>query len=117
MVPSGPAACYGAFERRALLSAPSLVKCFVGLHGLPRPEVNRPAGGRTPDFRWPQANLIVEIDSVAWHGDRLRFRSDRARNRQHVLRGATVIAYAAVDLVDRPRTVAAEVRRLLARVG
>ncbi|HEU4974484.1 MAG TPA: type IV toxin-antitoxin system AbiEi family antitoxin domain-containing protein [Baekduia sp.] len=82
--------------------------------GLPRPEVNRRAHGRTPDFRWPDHHLIVEIDSHAWHGDRLRFSADRARNRHHVLHGAAVVAYTANDLVHRPAHVADELRRLLA---
>lgn len=43
MVPSGPAECYGACERRALLSAPGLAKCFLGLHGLPRPDFREEA--------------------------------------------------------------------------
>lgn len=105
---------HGTTLTRSIAEARMLQLCVD--HGLPRPKVNREAHGRTPDFRWPDRNLIVEIDSHTWHGDRLRFSTDRARNRHHVLQGATVVAYTANDLVHRPEYVADELRRLL-RLG
>jgi very-short-patch-repair endonuclease len=51
--------------------------------GFKHPEVNRAQlvdGRRTvPDLRWPEVNLIIEVDSREWHSDPLAQRADAIR--------------------------------------
>jgi very-short-patch-repair endonuclease len=74
--------------------------------GFQIPDVNKPLvlGGRTvfPDFRWPEAHLVVEADGARWHGNALS-RADDA-DRQALLE-------AHGDLVERVRWDEAVARR------
>ena len=51
--------------------------------GLERPEINMPLriNGRwvVPDFRWPEARLVVEADGAAWHDSKLSREDDAER--------------------------------------
>src|SRR4051794_24804716 len=63
---------------------------------LPRPRRNQdmelsPGYWIQPDCVWPDARLIVELDSRAAHGTTSRFDSDRERDRLLALAGWTVI--------------------------
>jgi hypothetical protein len=53
--------------------------------GFARPDVNAPVvidGRRViPDFRWPEAHLIVEADGAAWHSGAAAAAASRARRR------------------------------------
>ena len=63
-------------------------------HGLPRPQVNRYDGIRESDFRWPDRNLIVEVDSWTFHGrTRTAFDGDRARDRALLREGWRVARF------------------------
>lgn len=44
--------------------------------GLPPPQVNVLVEGHLVDCYWPQARLVVESDSYAYHGDRVAFEHD-----------------------------------------
>lgn len=49
-------------------------------HGLPRPELQYLVNGRwRVDFAWPDARVVAEYDSVAWHAGRLEMLRDRER--------------------------------------
>ena len=50
-------------------------------HRLPPPETNVLVEGLTVDALWREAGLVVELDSLAFHGDRAAFDSDRLRDR------------------------------------
>jgi very-short-patch-repair endonuclease len=47
--------------------------------GLPTPQVNVLVDGHLVDCYWPSADLIVELDSYEFHGDREAFERDRAK--------------------------------------
>ncbi|HEU4975900.1 MAG TPA: type IV toxin-antitoxin system AbiEi family antitoxin domain-containing protein [Baekduia sp.] len=83
-------------------------------HDLPRPQVNRFAGGREMDFRWPEQRLVVEVDGWTWHRTREAFAADRARDRQLLREGFRVARFPAMEVLDAPAMVAAELRALLA---
>jgi very-short-patch-repair endonuclease len=46
-------------------------------HGIPRPQAQVRDGRRRPDFVWPEARLIVEVDSWQAHGTQHAFQADR----------------------------------------
>ena len=58
-------------------------------------EVNAPLrlSARTvyPDLRWPEPQLIVEVDSRAWHDDPLAQLEDRERQAELEARGERVL--------------------------
>ena len=68
---------------------------LVERHDLPRPLRNQPLtiGDRTfyPDAMWPDAGLIVELDSRQAHDTTKRFDDDRERDRLLALAGYTVV--------------------------
>jgi very-short-patch-repair endonuclease len=107
-------ASYGVTFTRSVLESLILELCLDG--GLPRPEINR-VREREIDCRWPDHGLIVELDGYETHQGRAKFVADRARNRQHVLRGETILAYTHWDLVDEPVRVVAEIRAVLERLA
>ncbi len=43
------------------------------------------------DFYWPEADLIVEVDSYGYHRGRPRFESDRRNDTIHALAGRRTI--------------------------
>jgi very-short-patch-repair endonuclease len=79
---------------------------------LPRPEVNRRVGGHRVDFHWPGSRLVVELDGWRFHGHRLAFERDRARDVELQLAGWTVIRFTWRQLRDDP---AARVAPFLSR--
>lgn len=85
--------------------------------GLPRPEVNAQleiAGTWIePDFMWPSARLIVELDGYETHGTRAAFESDRARDRALQLAGWRVCRVTWRQLHERPAAVVSELSVLL----
>jgi len=107
-------AAFGVTFTRSDLESLILQLCLDG--GLPRPLINR-VREREIDCRWPDHGLIVELDGYATHQGRAKFVADRARNRQHVLRGETILAYTHWDLMDQPARVVAEIRAVLARLA
>jgi very-short-patch-repair endonuclease len=59
--------------------------------GIERPAFNEPLGPFTLDAVWPQARLIVEIDTYATHGTRHSFEADRRRDAYTAARGLRTI--------------------------
>lgn len=80
------------------------INCWIPLDG---------GSGYRPDFLWPEARLIVEVDGRTHHATRRAFAHDRRRDRRLALAGYRTIRYAARDLFDRPDAVEAELRALL----
>lgn len=120
----------GALPRRALAdlrvgcrSAPEcdLADIFRTSKILPPPIWNRPVGngdpaasGRglgaiVPDARWPQARLIVEVDSREWHAFGDAPLLTEARRTRLVAMGWTVISVSPLRLRDEPDLVRAEI--------
>ena len=86
---------------------------------LPQPELQheiRDADGRfvsRVDFAYPESGLAIELDSEAYHMDRLTFRGDRRKQNQASVLGWTVLRYTWWDLRERPLQVKAEIRAAL----
>ena len=89
---------------------------FVVRHGLQRPpEVNAPYRLSTstvyPDLRWPDLQIIVEVDSRQWHDDLLARRDDAARQAELEARGERVIRLTRADMRHRPQQTFARLRQ------
>jgi Transcriptional regulator, AbiEi antitoxin len=74
--------------------------------GIAHPDVNRPLvleGRRLiPDFRWPAQQLILEVDSNAWHTDPLARADDAERQSLLEAYGETVLRVDWTDAVLAP---------------
>ena len=88
--------------------------------GLPRPEAQVPLYdskgtfvGR-PDLYYPEARLAIEYDGEN-HRDRLT--SDNRRQNGLQAMGVTLLRYTAPDLLERPQSIAGEVRAELVRTA
>jgi very-short-patch-repair endonuclease len=82
--------------------------------GLPMPEVNAYVGGYEVDASWPGTNVIVELDSWAYHGSRAAFERDRAKWADLTTQGFQVIPVTHRRLTRERASLAAMLRRLLA---
>ncbi len=69
--PTAAAAAISELERLYL----DLLRDF----GLPTPQVNVLVDGYLVDCYWPEADVVVELDSYEFHGDREAFERDRAK--------------------------------------
>jgi hypothetical protein len=83
--------------------------------GLPRPVVNKRAGGRYVDCRWPELRLTVELDSYRYHRTRHAWEQDRQRERDARVRGDEFRRYTYEDVFTHPEAMLADLRRLLNR--
>ena len=87
---------------------------FLDAFELPRPLVNESLDpGTTPDFRWPQQRLIVELDGFETHGTRQAFERDRARDRALTAQGWRVARVTQRQLEANPEELAGELRQIL----
>jgi very-short-patch-repair endonuclease len=69
--------------------------------GLPMPRVNEPFGPYIPDFRWPELDLIVEIDGRDTHLTPTAFEDDRERDARLLLQGQRVLRFTRQQVVRR----------------
>jgi very-short-patch-repair endonuclease len=69
--------------------------------------------GDEVDVLWPEACLIVELDSWEFHAHRAAFEKDRDRDTDHLLAGYRTIRVTHRRLSDEPERLAAQVRALL----
>jgi hypothetical protein len=87
---------------------------FLDANELPRPLVNESLDpSKTPDFRWTNERLIVEVDGFETHGTRAAFERDRARDRQLAAQGWRVARVTRRQLDGDPTTLAAELTAML----
>lgn len=87
---------------------------FVGEHRLPSPVQNADVLGHEVDALWPEAKLIVELDSWEHHGHRAAFERDRARDPKLLIAGYRTIRVTHRRLDREPKRLAEQIRRLLA---
>ncbi|MEA2439321.1 MAG: hypothetical protein QOH76_745 [Thermoleophilaceae bacterium] len=80
--------------------------------GLPLPEMNRVAGGRRVDCRWP-GRLTVELDSYRFHNSRYAWEQDRRREREARAREEEFRRYTWADVAEQPDAMLADLRALL----
>ena len=87
---------------------------FVRHSHLQPPVQNADVLGHEVDALWPEAKLIVELDSWEHHGHRSAFERDRARDPKLMLAGYRTIRVTHRRLDREPKRLAEEIRQLLA---
>jgi hypothetical protein len=87
---------------------------FCVEYALPIPTMNAPIGEYTVDAHWPGTNLIVELDSRAFHLNPKAFEEDRRRDVELLLAGYRVVRITYRQLTREPEAVAHRLSRLLA---
>jgi very-short-patch-repair endonuclease len=102
---------HGLPRTRSDVEAAFLQLCLD--HDLPRPQVNRINNGAERDFRFPDHNLIAEVDSYTFHRGRRAFADDRARDRDALRRGHRTARFTVKEIASTPAAVARELRALL----
>jgi hypothetical protein len=90
---------------------------FVIAYRLPPPQTNVLLEGDEVDALWPDARLIVELDSWEFHAHRAAFEKDRDRDTDHLLAGYRTIRVTHRRLSEEPDRLAAQIRALLAPPG
>lgn len=106
LVDTGP-----AFDRSL---AERLLLELVRRSGLPEPLMNVRAGGFEVDALWVDLDVVVEFDSLTFHGDVLAFRRDRRKSRRLQAAGYDVVPVVWSDLQDAPEVVVADISAVLA---
>jgi len=86
---------------------------FVREHRLPPPVQNADVLGHEVDALWPEAKLIVELDSWEHHGHRAAFERDRARDPKLLIAGYRTIRVTHRRLDREAARLAEEIRQLL----
>jgi very-short-patch-repair endonuclease len=86
---------------------------FYEKHRLPPPATNVTVLDHEVDALWPQARLIVELDSFEFHRHRAAFESDRARDADRLLAGYRTIRVTHRRLDEDATSLAAQIRSLL----
>jgi very-short-patch-repair endonuclease len=86
---------------------------FCRDHGLPEPHVNVWVSGYLVDACWPDADVVVELDSYEYHRGRVSFERDRAEIGDLKLNGIDVIPVTSRRLAREPTKVAAAIRSAL----
>jgi very-short-patch-repair endonuclease len=87
---------------------------FVVAHRLPSPQTNVLVDGDEVDVLWPEARLIVELDSWEFHAHRAAFEKDRNRDTDHLLADYRTIRVTHRRLSYEPDRLAGQIRALLA---
>jgi very-short-patch-repair endonuclease len=67
---------------------------------VPKAQAQVRDGRRRPDFVWPEARLIVEVDSWQAHGSQHAFQADRTLSNAVQLAGWTILRFAYADILD-----------------
>lgn len=80
--------------------------------GLPTPQVNVLVDGYLVDCYWPRANVVVELDSYEFHGDREAFERDRAKLAELRRAGRQAVAFTYRQVTERPEWVVSTTRGL-----
>jgi hypothetical protein len=87
---------------------------FCRVQNLPEPLVNVWVSGYLVDAYWPDANLVVELDSYEFHRGRHAFERDRAEIGDLKLIGIDAIPVTHRRLANEPANVAKVIRNALA---
>jgi very-short-patch-repair endonuclease len=88
---------------------------LLGAAGLPLPQTNRRVGLHRVDCRWPEYELIVELDGYTYHHSRHAWEADRRRERLARARGDEYRRYTYGDVFEDPALMLAELHALLSR--
>ncbi len=79
-----------------------------------RPAWLKKRSGRV-DVCYPDHRLVVEADSVRWHGSPEAFQEDRERDNRAQLAGWTILRFTWEDITKRQAYVVASIRRIIER--
>ena len=86
-----------ALERYSGGDARSALEEIIGelcvAHAIPRPRENVTVLGKVRDFYWPEARLVVEADSYAWHRSPQAMADDRQRDVELTLAGIRTLRF------------------------
>ncbi len=83
-------------------------------YDIPTPQVNVLVDGYLVDCYWPDADLVVELDSYEFHGDREAFERDRAKVADLRRAGHQAVQFTYRQVTARRAWVAGTTRTLLA---
>jgi very-short-patch-repair endonuclease len=83
--------------------------------GIPEPQVNVLVEGYLVDCYWPEFDLVVELDSYEFHGDREAFERDRAKIADLRALGHEAVQFTYRQVTGDPEWVVARTRMLLVR--
>jgi hypothetical protein len=81
--------------------------------GIPTPQVNVLVDGHLVDCYWPEADLVVELDSYEFHSDREAFERDRAKVADLRRAGHEAVQFTYRQVTKRPVWVATTTNSLL----
>jgi len=83
--------------------------------GLPEPEINFRLEGYEVDFYWPQAMLVVEIDSYTFHRSWAQIQRDHQRDADLKVRGHDVLRYTEHRLLSDEAGAFGQIEAMLGR--
>lgn len=86
-------------------------------HGLPEPLVNSMLHGYEVDFYWPQARVVVEIDTYTYHRSWAQRQRDLERDADLKVRGEEVLRFTRERIERAADVVVAQVATLLGAEG
>jgi very-short-patch-repair endonuclease len=88
-------------------------RALVVEYDLPRPQVNVVLHGELVDFYWPQARLVVEVDSYGFHKSRAKFEDDRRKDAKLQVAGERVLRFTDRQIISEPEKSAITTLRFL----
>jgi very-short-patch-repair endonuclease len=83
--------------------------------GLPQPITNQRVAGYEADFLWPQHRVVLEVDTITFHGHARAFEWDRRKTMILESAGYHVIRVTRRQLQEEPLWVVAHIARALER--
>jgi hypothetical protein len=87
---------------------------FLTRSGLPLPQLNVVVDGIEVDAYYPEHDLIIELDTLDYHGDPQAFEGDRDRDAAHLAHGRPTLRITGERLDRRPDAEAERLGRILA---
>lgn len=92
---------------------------MIAGRGLPLPRCNERltlAGHRIEaDFHWPDHRLVIEADSLTYHGNPIAWERDHRRDRDLAVAGYRVIRFTRNQIENEPEATLMQIRKLLHR--
>jgi very-short-patch-repair endonuclease len=73
---------------------------------LPLPTTQEHLGRGRIDFHWPELNLVVETDGLAYHRTPMQQLEDRRRDQAHAAAGRIQVRFANLQIRESPQEVA-----------
>jgi hypothetical protein len=89
---------------------------FCATYGLPTPIMGARVCGYTVDALFPDAKLIVELDSVEFHNDAIAFETDRERDAETLAHGYATVRMTWERIHGTPVREANRLQTILARL-